>query len=65
MNDQELAERMRRADAYWNGPRLMMLLGGTLAAALTVIYIASSLYYGNYTWNPLAHDPGHEILPSD
>ena len=57
--------RFKAEDEYWTASRLVMLLFGTLAIALSVIYAISSLYSGDWTWRPLAHDPAHELLPSD
>ena len=65
MTDEQIAERLKRDDAYWTGPRFVGLLFLTLAIAISVIYAMSSLYYNDWTWHPLAHDPAHEILPSD
>ena len=64
MNDQEIAERLKRDDEYWTGPRFMGLLGLTLAVALSVIYFISSVRSGDYTWQPFAHDPEAELAPS-
>ena len=61
----EHAERFKREDEFWNAPRFMALLGGTLFAAIALIYVMSSLYSDNWVWHPLAHDPRHELLPSD
>jgi hypothetical protein len=65
VTDEQIAERLKRDDAYWTGPRFVGLLFVTLAIAITVIYIMSSLYYNDWTWHPLAHDPAHELLPSN
>lgn len=64
MDDKQIAERLKADDATWDGPRLIGLLGVTLALALTVIYVISSLKSGDYTWRPFAHDNAHELAPS-
>ena len=64
MTNQEI-ERLKSEDAYWTASRFVMLLFGTLTVAIAVIYAISSLYSGDWTWQPLAHDPAHELLPSD
>lgn len=64
MTQQEIAT-LKAADAYWTGPRFVGLLFVTLAIAIAVIYSISSVYSGDWTWSPLAHDPAHELLPSD
>ena len=64
MTDEQIAERFKRHDAYWTGPRYVGLLLTTLTIAICVIYTMSSLYYNDWTWHPLAHDPAHELLPS-
>ena len=64
MNDQEIAERLKRDDEYWTGPRFLGLLGVTLSIAFTVIYIISSIRTGDYTWQPLANNPA-DVAPSD
>jgi hypothetical protein len=61
----EEAARIKQEDEFWNASRFTTLLFVTLGAAITLIYVMSSLYSGNWTWHPLAHDPAHEILPSD
>lgn len=65
MTDQEVADRLKRDDEIWTGPRFVALLGGTLAFALVLIYVISSLKSGDYTWYPFAHDPGHELAESN
>ena len=65
MTDEQIAERTRRDDEFWTGPRYVGLLFATLTVAICVIYAMSSLYYDNWTWYPLAHDPAHELLPSN
>lgn len=64
MTHEEVA-RLKASDEYWTGPRFVALLFGTLTIAIAVIYVMSSVYSDNWTWRPLAHDPGHELLPSD
>ncbi len=63
--NKQIDERVAREDAVWNGPRLVALLLGTLAVALTVIFVISSLKSGDYTWHPFAHDNEREIRMSD
>lgn len=64
MTSEEVA-RLKASDEFWTGPRFVGLLFLTLAIAIAVIYSISSLYSGDWTWQPLAHDPAHELLPSD
>jgi hypothetical protein len=64
VDDKQIAERLKADDATWDGPRLIGLLGVTLALALTVIYVISSLKSGDYTWHPFAHDNARELAPS-
>lgn len=64
MTNEETA-RLKAADEFWNAQRFTGLLFLTLTIAIAVIYAISSLYSGNWSWSPLAHDPAHEILPSD
>jgi hypothetical protein len=61
----EETERLKAADEYWTASRFVALLFGTLTVAIAFIYVISSLYSDNWVWRPLAHDPAHEILPSD
>jgi hypothetical protein len=64
MTNEEVA-RLKEADEFWTAGRFVALLFGTLFVAITVIYSISSLYSNNWTWQPFAHDPAHELLPSD
>ena len=52
-------------DKFWNGPRFVALLCGTVAVALAVIYFIACVKSGNYVWNPLAHDPATELMPAN
>ena len=61
MDDKQIAERLKVEDATWTGPRLIALLFGTLAVALTVIFVISSLKSGDYSWHPFAHRPEREL----
>lgn len=61
----EETARLKAADEYWTASRFVALLFGTLTVAICVIYAISSLYSNNWSWSPLAHDPAHELLPSD
>lgn len=61
----EEVERLKAADEFWTPSRFVALLFGTLTIAIAVIYVMSSVYSDNWTWTPLAHDPAHELLPSD
>ncbi len=65
MDDKQIAERLKADDAFWDGPRLIGLLGVTLALALTVIYVISSLKSDDYTWHPFAHDHERELPQAD
>ncbi|MBX7193301.1 MAG: hypothetical protein K1X94_14700 [Sandaracinaceae bacterium] len=65
MDDKQFEDRLKKDDETWDGPRLITLLLGTLAVALTVIFVISSLKSGDYTWHPFAHDNAHELAPSD
>lgn len=58
-------ERLAKFDETWNGPRLHMLLGVTLAVAIAVIYFIASVRHGDFSWDPTAHDPGQELAPSN
>ncbi len=62
--DQRVKERLDRDDKVWDGPRLNILLAVSLAIAIAVIYTIASVRSMDFTWNPLAHDPAHEIRPS-
>ena len=64
MTNEEVA-RLKASDEFWTGPRFVGLLFVTLFLAISLIYTISSLYSNNWTWQPFAHDPAHEILPSD
>ncbi len=64
MTNEETA-RVRSEDEFWTASRFVMLLFVTLTIAIAWIYCMSSFYSDNWTWNPLAHDPAHELLPSD
>ncbi len=64
MNDQEIAERLKRDDEYWTGPRFLGLLGVTLSIAFAVIYFISSVRSGDYSWHPFANDPEADLAPS-
>ncbi|MBN8615143.1 MAG: hypothetical protein J0L92_31385 [Deltaproteobacteria bacterium] len=65
MDDKQIEQRLAQDDATWNGPRLVALLLGTLAVALTVIFVISSLKSGDYTWHPFAHDNERELPMAD
>ncbi len=65
MDDKQIEERLKQHDATWNGPRLIGLLCATLAVALTVIFVISSLKSGDYTWHPFAHDHAQQLPMSD
>lgn len=65
MDDKQIAARLEKEDAIFDGPRFVALLFGTLAVALTVIYVISSLKSGDYTWHPFAHDNERELPMSD
>lgn len=65
MDDKQIAERLERDDQTWTGPRLIGLLFATLAVALTVIFVISSLKSGDYSWHPFAHDNARELPMSD
>ena len=65
MDDNQIAKRLEKDDAFWDGPRLIGLLFGTLAIALTVIFVISSLKSGDYSWHPFAHDNERELPMSD
>lgn len=64
MDDKQIEQRLAREDQTWNGPRLHVLLFVTLGIALAIIYTIASWRTLDFTWSPLAHDPGHEILPA-
>lgn len=64
MDEHQVEARMQRWDAFWNGPRLTMLLVVSLAIAIAVIYTIASVRSGNFMWNPLSHDPATELPPS-
>ncbi|AKF08193.1 hypothetical protein [Sandaracinus amylolyticus] len=57
-------DRLAKYDQEWTGPKLHVLLIVTLAIAIAVIYTIASWRSGDFTWDPTAHDPGHEIEPS-
>jgi len=65
VDDKQIEQRLAQDDATWNGPRLIALLLGTLAVALTVIFVISSLKSGDYSWHPFAHDNERELPISD
>ncbi len=65
MTDEEIEQRLARDDAFWTGPRLVGLLAGTLAIALTVIFVISSVRSGDYTWSPIANSDPLDLRPSD
>lgn len=65
MDDKQIAARLEAEDAFWDGPRLIALLFGTLAVALVVIYVISSLKSGDYSWRPFAHDHAREMPIAD
>lgn len=58
-------ERFKREDKEWTPQRFITLLFVTLTISIATIYAISSLYYGDWTWHPLAWDPAHEAMPSD
>lgn len=64
MNDAQIEARRIQQDAYWDGPRLHMLLAVTLAASIAVIYFIASVRSGDFSWDPTAHDPATQIMPS-
>lgn len=64
MYEKDIQERLEQQDAYWTGPRLTYLLFASIAVSIAVLFVISSLRSGDFTWQPLAHDPAHEILPS-
>jgi len=61
VDDKQIAERLKAEDATWTGPRLIGLLFATLAVALTVIFVISSVKSGDYTWHPFGHDPERQL----
>lgn len=61
MDDKQIEQRLKKDDEFWNGPRLISLLGGTLAVALVVIFVISSLKSGDYTWHPFANDKPYDF----
>jgi hypothetical protein len=65
VDDKQIEQRLKQDDATWNGPRLIGLLFATLAVALTVIFVISSLKSGDYTWHPFAHDNERELPMAD
>lgn len=64
MDDKQIEQRIARQDQTWNGPRFHVLLAVTLTIALAVIYTIASIKTGDFSWNPLANDPAHELPPS-
>jgi hypothetical protein len=64
MTSEEVA-KLKAADEYWTASRFVKLLFGTLFLAICLIYAMSSVYSNNWVWRPFAHDPAHELLPSD
>ena len=64
MDDKQIEQRLARQDVTWNGPRYTGLLFVTLGIALAVIYTIASIRTGDFSWNPLANDPAHELPPS-
>lgn len=65
MYEKQIQDRLKQDDATWTGPRLIGLLFATLAVALTVIFVISSLKSGDYTWHPFAHDNATELPMAD
>ena len=63
MDDQQIEARRERQDAFWNGPRLHVLLAVTLTLAIAFIYAIASVKSGDFSWDPTAHDPATEITP--
>ena len=56
----ELAEKVARTDAFWTGPRLVLLCAATLLAAWTVLWLAANGSIGPETpeYENVAHDLG-------
>jgi hypothetical protein len=64
VDDREIAERLEKQDAFWNGPRLTYLMFASIAVAIVVLWVISSIRSGDFSWMPLAHDPVRELPPS-
>ena len=63
MAEQESAHgKLSQVDREWNGPRFMALLVGTLVVALIIIYSIASYKTMDFSWDPLAHDPGRHVF---
>lgn len=61
---QELEAKLANDDKVWNGPRLTVLLGASIIVILGVLYFIACVRSGDFVWQPFAHDPAHEIMPS-
>ncbi|MBX3274444.1 MAG: hypothetical protein KF729_29535 [Sandaracinaceae bacterium] len=65
MSEAESAHgKLSSVDRQWNQNRLLVLFTGTVLAALVIIYVIASLKLGDFTWNPLAHDPFVHTWPA-
>ena len=61
---EELEAKLAADDKVWKGPRLHALLGVSVVVILAVLYFIACVRSGDYTWNFLAHEPAHEVMPS-
>jgi hypothetical protein len=64
MSEESAHGKLSEVDQKWTGPRFMGLLVGTLLVAITIIFTCASLKSGDFSWNPLAHDPVKHSLQS-
>lgn len=49
--------KLSPVDQQYNAQRFMLLLVVTLLASLAILFVLASLKFGDFSWNPLAHDP--------
>lgn len=56
--------KLSKVDQEWNAQRFMMLLVGTMIVALIVIYAIAAYKFGDWSYNPLAHDLIEHTFPS-
>ena len=54
--------KLSKIDQEWNSSRFLLLIVVVLSVAFAIIYGIASLKSGDFSWNPLAHDPDQHVF---